>query len=255
MKMNFKKLPVIISLAGLYILFSSHFIWTETASIATVGKEHLVSLMFGEYNFSQLEVAGGRLDEMDGLQTIAVGPGEQVNKLKLKKEKDRFTASFVPDQTGIYQVLTSNAEAKVMDLRKSDLGIVKPMYYSRQVIKAVDNKSNPDQKEIQLKPYFDLDLIPEYNKGAVDFQVNKPVNFHSYFKKLPVKGGKIYAHAPNGWSKEIDADDKGLCSFTPVWKGQYVIDWVYTEHKPGTFNGKEYESVRHRAVLTINVTE
>ncbi len=243
-------------LTAVYIVCSAHFIWTETSGIATIGKEHLVNLFFGEVNFNQIEISGGRLDEMEGLKSFYINPKNEEKELQLTKQKDRFTTKFTPEEAGIYQILTTNTVAKVMDLRKSSLGIVKPMYYSRQIVFCPD-KTNPDNlKTVTIKPYFNLDLIPDFSNSKLNtFSVNQPMNFYSYFKKAPIKGGKIFAYAPNGWSKEIDANEKGLCSFTPLWEGQYVIDWVYTENSPGTYNDKFFESFRHRAVLTVNVVK
>ncbi|MDP1726273.1 MAG: DUF4198 domain-containing protein [Bacteroidota bacterium] len=240
----------------IYIVCSAHFIWIETPGMAAIGKEHLVNLFFGEINFKQYEISGGRLDEMDGLKAIYINPKNEEKELTLTKQKDRFITKFTPESAGIYQVLTINSVARVMDLRKSNLGIVKPMYYARQII-LCDNKTNSDNlKSAAIKPYFDLDLIPDFSNSKLNtFSTNQTINFYSYFKKSPVKGGKIFAHAPNGWSKEIDANDKGLCTFTPLWEGQYVIDWVYSENTAGTFHDKQYESIRHRAVLTINVVK
>lgn len=255
--MKFRKTAVALSLlTTIYIVCSAHFIWTETPGIATIGKEHLVNLFFGEVNFNQIEVSGGRLDEMDGLKSIYLNPKNEVKELQLTKGKDRFTAKFTPGEAGVYQVLTANEVAKVMDLRKSSLGIVKPVYYSREIIFCSDKTNADNLKTATIKPYFDLDLVPDFSNSKLNtFSVNQPVNFYSYFKKLPIKGGKIFAYAPNGWSREIDANEKGLCSFTPLWDGQYVIDWVYTENSPGTYKDKFFESFRHRAVLTINVTK
>lgn len=252
-----RKTSITLSLLiAVYVVCSAHFIWTETAGIATIGKEHLVNLFFGEVNFNQMEIAGGRLDEIDGLKSFYLNPKNEEKELQLTKQKDRFTAKFTPDEAGVYQVLTANTVAKVMDLRKSSLGIVKPMYYSRQIVFCPDKTNSDNLKTTILKPYFDLDLVPDFSNSKLNtFSVNQPINFYSYFKKLPIKGGKIFAYAPNGWSKEIDANDKGLCSFTPLWEGQYVIDWVYTDNSPGTYNDKYFESFRHRAVLTINVAK
>jgi hypothetical protein len=192
---------------------------------------------------------------MDGLKSIYITPKNEEKELQLTKQKDKFTGKFTPEQSGVYHVLTTNAAAKVMDLRKSGLGIVKPMYYSRQIVFCPDKTNSDFLKTSTIKPYFDLDLVPDFSNSKLNtFSVNQPVNFYSYFKKLPVEGGKIFAYAPNGWAKEIDAN-KGLCTFTPLWEGQYVIDWVYTENAPGTYQDKPYESFRHRAVLTINVVK
>lgn len=259
MKNRIKIRKTMISLSlltAVYIVCSAHFIWTETAGIATAGKEHLVNLFFGEINFNQFEISGGRLDEMDGLKSICINPKSEEKELLLTKQKDRFTTKFTPQEAGIYQVLTTNTIAKVMDLRKSGLGIVKPMYYARQIVFCPDKTNADILKTSTIKSYFDLDLIPDFSNSKLNtFSVNQPVNFYSYFKKTPVKGGKIFAYAPNGWSKEIDANEKGLCSFTPLWEGQYVIDWVYTEISTGTYQEKQFEFIRHRAVLTINVVK
>lgn len=252
-----RKTAITLSLfATIYIVCSAHFIWTETPGIATIGKEHLVNLFFGEVNFNQIEVSGGRLDKMDGLKSIYINPKNEEKGLQLTKQKDRFISKFIPEEAGVYQVLTTNTVAKVMDLRKFSLGIVKPMYYSRQIVFCPDKNNSDILKTTTIKPYFELDLVPDFSNSKLNtFSVNQPINFYSYFKKLPIKGGKIFAYAPNGWSKEIDANEKGLCSFTPLWEGQYVIDWVYTENSPGTYSDKFFESFRHRAVLTINVVK
>lgn len=256
LKLISKKAVLLSALTGIYIICSAHFIWTETPGLATIGKEHLVNLFFGEVNIDQREVKGGRLDEMDGLKSIYINPKNEKKKLQLVKQKDRFTTKFIPKEKGIYQILTTNEVAKVMDLRKYHLGIVKPMYYSRQIVLCPD-KSNPYiLKDATIKPYFDLDLIPKFNNSKLNtFSVKQPVNFYSYFNKQAIKGGEISIYGPNGWSKEIEADDKGLCTFTPLSEGQYVVDWVYTETSPGTFQDKHFEFIRHRAVLTINVAK
>lgn len=255
--MKFRKpLTIFSALTGVYMICSAHFIWTETSGIATVGKEHLVNLFFGEVNFNQKEVTGGRLDEMDGLKSKYINQKNEEKELQLAKQKDRFITKFTPEEAGVYQVLTTNTAGKVMDLRKSNLGIVKPMYYARQIVFCPDKANSDILKTSTIKPYFDLDLIPDYSNSKLNtFSANQPINFYSYFKKMPIKGGKIFAYAPNGWSKEIDANDKGLCTFKPLWEGQYVIDWVYTENTPGTYQGKDFEVIRHRTVLTINVVK
>src|SRR3989304_5918203 len=103
-----RKTAITLSLlATIYIVCSAHFIWTETAGIATISKEHLVNLFFGEVNFNQMEIAGGRLDEMDGLKSIYLNPKNVVKELQLTKGKDRFTSKFTPEEAGVYQVLTT----------------------------------------------------------------------------------------------------------------------------------------------------
>ncbi|MCC7231453.1 MAG: hypothetical protein IT242_00795 [Bacteroidia bacterium] len=238
----------------LCIACSAHYLWTETPGLATMGKEHQVHLYFGEINFNKYEVTGGRLDEMDGLKTICVGPDNKVKNLPLTKGRELFSGSFTPEESGIYQILTTHEIGKVMDLRKANLGIVKPMYYAREIVYCPDKENTDNLKTAALTPCFTLDLIPDFSNSTLNsFSVNQPVNFYSFFRKTPVKGGKIFAYAPNGWSKEIDPNVNGLCSFVPLWEGQYVIDWVYTENSPGTYMGKNFDSVRHRAVLTITV--
>lgn len=247
---------IILTSICIHLTCNAHFIWIETPQTTTIGNNHILNIFFGEVNFDTKETSPGRLDEMNDLKTTCLNPKNEASQLPLTKQKDRFTTNFTPKETGIYQILTTNTDANVMNLTKANLGIVKPMYYSRQLILCLD-KSNPNMpKTPPIKPYFDLDLIPELsNTSQNSFPVNKPINFYAYFKKIPTKGGKIFAHAPNGWSKEIDADQQGFCSFTPLWEGQYVIDWTYTENSSGTYKDKPFETIRHRTVLTIYVTK
>ena len=153
--MKLRKTLITLSLfTTIYIVCSAHFIWTETSGIATVGKEHLVTLFFGEINFDKKEIAGGRLDEMDGLKSIYLNPKDEARELQLVKQKDKFTTKFTPEEAGIYQVLTTNTVAKVMDLTKSNLEIVKPMYYSRQVVFCPDKTNSDNLKSTKLNPYL-----------------------------------------------------------------------------------------------------
>lgn len=248
-----KTLLTCFLLTGVYMLFSSHFIWIETATVVTVGKEQLIKLFYGEIADNLIEQSGKKLEDVNGLKSFCINPKNEEKELSLAKQQDGYTTRFTPETGGVHQVLTTNNVREVMDLRKSNLGIVRPMYYSRNNILAMDKTNTDYLKTTTLTPYFELDILPDYSHSNLNvFPVNQPILLHTFFKKAPSKG-KLFAYAPNGWAKEIEANDKGIATFTPLWEGQYVIDWVYTENTPGTYKGKPYEAIRHRAVLTIIV--
>ena len=51
--------------------------------------------------------------------------------------------------------------------------------------------------------------------------------------------------------KEYKTDKAGKVKADVPWAGQYVIEVIHTDKTPGKFDGKDYESLRHRATYTF----
>ena len=67
------------------------------------------------------------------------------------------------------------------------------------------------------------------------------------------KEAKIKVIAPNGWEKELWTNDKGEISFTPIWSGNYMVEFAYTEKSAGEHNGKKYDEIWKMATYQIAV--
>jgi hypothetical protein len=67
------------------------------------------------------------------------------------------------------------------------------------------------------------------------------------------KETKIKVIAPNGWEKELWTNDKGEFSFTPIWSGNYMVEYAHTDKSAGDHNGKKYDEIWKMATYLIAV--
>ena len=222
MKLQRSLLPL-LGLICLPLAARAHYLWIESDSPAES------RVYFGEVAEGVREKAGGRLDERDATQAQLEQEGKAATPLSLAKKDDHFLIS-AKDATGwiVVQDLTS----PVKDWTKSDIGIVKPMFYARA---AVANKPTA------AKPTLTLDVIAD---------PAKPQEVQVFFKQQPLPKAKVLVSAPNSWTKELEADDSGKVTIATPWPGRYVVEVIYKERVPGEFQGTKYEAIRHRATLT-----
>jgi uncharacterized GH25 family protein len=237
-----KKSSLLITalLALVTLQAKAHYIWIELDAEAKAGKPQEVRIYYGEYNEGVREVKGGRLEELQGIVAWVISPDGKQTPLAITTEAKYFKTSFTPTLEGKYVVVAINTVRDVVDWSKSDIGIVRPVYYtSRAVVvgateTAVANL--PAQAEVLITPAA---------QGKNTFNV--------LFRGKPLANAKIFFHAPNEWSKELKTDADGAVTFDPLWKGQYIVECIYPEKVPGNFQGKAYEAIRHRATLAVDI--
>jgi len=222
--MKSRLLPA-IALLLLPFYAQAHYLWIESEN------DSEAKVYFGEYGERVREKAGGRLDERDKMEGQLVQQDETASPLQFVKKPDHFVT-----QTGkAGWLLISDLTNEVKDWTKSDIGIVKPMFYARA---AVANKPLAD-----AKPALVLDIIP----GAAH-----PQELQVFFNKKPLPKAKVIVTAPNQWMQELQCDADGRVKITTPWKGLYVVEVIYKERKRGQFNGVTYEAIRHRVTYSQN---
>jgi uncharacterized GH25 family protein len=246
-----QKILLPLLLAAVYLTCTSHFIWIETQADATPGKEQAIQLYYGEYADNLIEKAGNKLEEVNGLSAFYLDPNLKMNELRLNKISDGYITKFTPSTTGLFQVLAINNVREVVDFSKYDIGVVRPIYYSRVHVLSKDKAGKINLPEIA--PYHDLDILPVYKSNGITFNPNEMMELKVYFRQKGLAKAKLHVFAPNGWMKELDCDENGLASYTPLWKGQYLVECIYKERTPGQFMNRNYEAIRHRSILTILV--
>lgn len=217
----------IIALFGLLcvpLVARAHYLWIEsdTPSDARV--------YFGEIAEGVREKAGGRLDERDAIQGRLERADQSASPIALSKKADHFA---IGSQEGTGWLLVQDLAGEVKDWTKSDIGIVKPMFYARA---AIANKLTPAQ------PSLALDILPD---------PTNPKTLRVYFKQQPLPNAKVLVYAPNQWMQELQADASGDVKISTPWPGRYVLDVIYKERVPGEFQGKQYEAIRHRVTFSL----
>lgn len=237
-----KKLLLLITAFILVISFQTqaHYIWIELGSPAKIGQEQEIHIYYGEFNEGVREIKGGRLEELQGIVAWVIAPDGKQTPLTLTTESKFFRTSFTPGQQGKYVVVAVNTVRDVVDWSMHDIGIVRPVYYASREI-SVGNS----QQVSEIFPPEAVILITSTPREKNAFQIT--------FKGKPLASAKVFFHAPNEWSKQLTTDKNGVVKFNPLWKGQYIIECIYPEKTPGNFKGKEYEAIRHRSTLVLNI--
>jgi uncharacterized GH25 family protein len=242
--LNSKTMKKLLTILLLLITSShlfAHYLWIELGAPAKIGEAVEVRIYYGEYNEGVREIKGGRLEELSGIEAWVISPDGKRSPLTVTTDAKFFKTTFTPQLEGKYVIVAVNKVREVVDWSKSDIGIVRPVYYTSQEITIGKKQSAsaiqvPEETELFVKPS---------PTGENSFMV--------YFKGQPLPKAKVFFHAPNEWSKELVTDANGLVSFNPLWKGQYVVECIHLEKVPGNFKGKDYEAVRHRATWVTNI--
>jgi len=192
----------------------AHYLWIEP----TNGEMHLC---FGEYENVLREKTGGRLDTIEA-------PEARENGAKiaaLQRKEDHFVLQAAANQSATASELTM----KVKDLRKNNIGIVKPMYYTRFSVAEAEGASG-----------LDLDIQPLGGNKV-------RVSLHG----KPLAKAKLMVYAPNQWMREYETDASGEAVMHTPWSGLYVAEVAYVEPVKGEYKGDAYEGVRHVGTLSF----
>ncbi|GMV50558.1 MAG: hypothetical protein NBKEAIPA_02513 [Nitrospirae bacterium] len=235
----------------------AHFVWVETEATASADAGLPLKIYFGEYAELLREERGGRLDQIDGV-TLRVQHAKQGRTdVSLTKQINHFAGSLSACTPGPNAVLAEQAQVPVQDLRKYDIGVVKPMFYARTSFLCVEEGRINEHERGPVAP-MDLDLIPltkglSLATGRMTHAPGGEIVVKAVFKGKPLPNTQVLVHAPNGWDKELKSDAEGILAFTPLWPGRYVLEVVQVEPTPGEFQGKPYEAVRHRSTLSLQV--
>ncbi|MNY25874.1 Nickel uptake substrate-specific transmembrane region [compost metagenome] len=95
--------------------------------------------------------------------------------------------------------------------------------------------------------------ISVFSENADIAKKNTVINVSALYEGAIAKSQKIKVIAPNGWEKELWTNDKGEISFTPIWSGNYMVEFAYTEKSAGEHNGKKYDEIWKMATYQIAV--
>lgn len=202
---------------------SAHYLWLEPHGQGA-------RLYFGEVNEVR-ERSPGRLDEIPQPRVWSV-PAAAAGATEHRAA--RLTGAFAVDASVGADLVAMESAYPVRDWTHLGLGMVKPMYYARL-------SAWPVPAAVPAAPELRLDVQPVPGSGAV----------RVLFDGEPLAGAKLAVHAPNGWDQEHKADADGQVLLALPWRGQYVLEVIHREPAAGEFQGRRFESVRHRATLTI----
>jgi hypothetical protein len=190
-------------------------------------------ICFGQKQSGAQEQVRSSLDPIAGVQTWYVSSLGRKKNCAYERAKDCFRVNL---PAGKYDTVLARADqAAVEGSPGRGLGGVKPMYYARC-------QTEPLPKP---RPLLELDIVPLNFKGT-DWQ------FRVYFRGKPLAGKELTLFFPSTTpNSTIQTDSRGVATLRAAEYGLWLLEVTYVENKAGSFRGKPYRAIRHRATCTV----
>lgn len=217
----------------------AHALWIETKATGTKGKAQEISVFFGEFSDNDITASAKWFSDLKDFSLVVISPSKKETKLTAAALENKYQAFFTPDEDGVYTVVMHHTVKDVYGTMKLD--------YNSSATVTVGNtaKGNDAAANTNIISVFSKEVIAAKQKTAI--------NINALYEGAAAKKQKIKVIAPNGWEKELWSDDKGEISFTPLWSGNYMVEFAYTEKAAGEHNGKKYNEIWKMATYLIAV--
>ena len=217
----------------------AHALWIETKATGTKGKAQEISVYFGEFSDNDITKADKWFSDLKDFSLVVISPSKKETKLTSKALDNKYQAFFTPDEDGVYTIVMHHTVGDVYGTMKLD--------YNSSATVVVGNKSAGNVATANNNK------ISVFSENADVAKKNAVINVSALYEGAIAKSQKIKVIAPNGWEKELWTNDKGEISFTPIWSGNYMVEFAYTEKSAGEHNGKKYDEIWKMATYQIAV--
>ncbi|KRD06479.1 hypothetical protein ASE21_20195 [Flavobacterium sp. Root901] len=233
------------TIALLFLMFFAapqlfaHALWIETKAAGTKGKAQEISVYFGEFSENDITKADKWFSDLKDFSLVVISPSKKETKLTAKALDNKYQAFFTPDEDGVYTIVMHHTVKDVYGTMKLD--------YNSSATVVVGNKNAGNSAAVNNN------VISVFSADADAAKKNAVINVAALYNGAIAKEQKIKVIAPNGWEKELWSNDKGEVSFTPLWSGNYMVEFAYTEKTAGEHNGKKYDEIWKMATCQITV--
>jgi uncharacterized GH25 family protein len=232
-----------LSFLAVTLLFSintfAHALWIETKATGTKGNAQTIDVYFGEFADKDITKTAEWFSDIKDFSLILISPSKKEIKLTVKALEDKYQAVFTPDEEGVYTIAMHHTV-------KDTYGTMKLDYNSSATV-VVGNATKGNDAS------FNTNAISVISKNAAEAKVNEVVKVDAFYEGKIATKQKIKVIAPNGWEKELWTNKEGAIEFTPIWSGNYMVEFAYTEKTTGEHNGKKYDEVWKMATYFIAV--
>lgn len=236
---NFKKIAFAVLMLVVSPALFAHALWIETKATGTKGKAQEISVFFGEYADNDITKADKWFSDLKDFTLIVISPSKKETKLTAKALENKYQAFFTPDEDGVYTIAMHH---KVKDVYGT---MVLDYNSSATVTVGIATKGN--------EATANSNVISLFSKDVINAKQKNKVTVTAYYDGKIAKEQKIKVIAPNGWEKELWSNENGEVSFTPIWSGNYMVEFAYTEKTAGEHNGKKYDEIWKMATYLIAV--
>jgi len=217
----------------------AHALWIETKATGTKGKAQEISVYFGEYSDNDITEAAKWFSDLKDFSLVVISPSKNEIKLTATALQNKYQAFFTPDEDGVYTIAMHH---KVKDVYGTMV-----LDYNSSATVTVGNAAKGNEASVNSN------VISLFSKDVTTAKQKVKVNVNALYEAKPAKEQKMKVIAPNGWEKELWSNENGEISFTPIWPGNYMVEFAYTEKAAGEHNGKKYDEIWKMATYLITV--
>lgn len=217
----------------------AHALWIETKATGAKGKPQAIDVYFGEFSDKDIEKTANWFSDIKDFSLILITPSKKEIKLTAVALENKYQAFFTPDEEGVYTVVMHHTVKDVYGTMKLDYNS------SATVTVANDLKGN--------EATVNTNIISLFSKEVIAAKKDTKIKVHALYEGKFAKEQKMKVIAPNGWEKEVWSNENGEISFVPIWSGNYMVEFAYTEKSAGEHNGKKYDEVWKMATYLITV--
>ncbi|MNQ21881.1 Nickel uptake substrate-specific transmembrane region [compost metagenome] len=217
----------------------AHALWIETKATGTKGKAQEISVYFGEFSDNDITKADKWFSDLKDFSLVVISPSKKEIKLSAKALDNKYQAFFTPDEDGVYTI--------VMHHKVKDVYGTMVLDYNSSATVTVGNAAKGNEA------IANSNVISLFSKDVLTAKQNTKINVNALYEGKIAKEQKMKVIAPNGWEKELWSNENGEVSFTPIWPGNYMVEFAYTEKASGEHNGKKYDEIWKMATYLITI--
>lgn len=217
----------------------AHALWIDTKATGVKGKAQEISVYFGEFSENDITKADKWFSDLKDFSLVLVSPSKKETKLTAKAADNKYQAFFTPDEDGVYTI--------VMHHKVKDVYGTMVLDYNSSATVVVGNKTSGNSATANKNQ------IGVFSENADVAKKDSKIAGIATYDGVVAKEAKIKVIAPNGWEKELWTNEKGEFSFTPIWSGNYMVEYAHTEKASGDHNGKKYDEIWKMATYQITV--
>lgn len=204
---------------------SAHALWIETNPVGKKNLSHRVSVFYGEYAEQEIDPVDKWYSDVRDFELWLTGPDQHRVKLEVKRENDRFTAYFTPEQEGVYWLTVLHGAKDLGGKTKYEFSSAASVSVGAAVAQTVPPLP------------FAVSLLSGVSKR------NGEVVASVLLDGKPLADASVEVMGPEGWSKAFKTDAEGRVRFPAIWKGNYVLEATRMSPQTGEWQGNTHTQV------------
>jgi hypothetical protein len=216
----------------------AHALYIDTKPEGEQGENHIVKVYYSEFADGTVEKVTDWYSNVAEFQLWLVQPNGKRTKLSTTAHEDRYSASFNPDQNGVYRLEISHMAEDPGDGTAYQFNAFAPVVVGKK------GKMKPVTEESP-----ELVLAEELQQTE-----SSKKTFKIYFKGELKEGVTATVFLPSGETKKVKSNSDGIIEIMLNEKGIYFLEaTTYHEEEPGKTKKASYTSVWRCATQKIEI--